>query len=68
MKANLNNRSRISDIPGQQLSLQYAVSDDEPTQSLPPADGAGLVHVLVLDFDPVPQVFVHIEYSPHALH
>ena len=41
--------------------LQSVISDDEPGQLLPPPDGAGFVHVLVLDFCPVPHVFVHVE-------
>ena len=48
--------------------LQSVISDDEPGQLLPPFDGEGLVHVLVLDFPPVPHVLVHDEYAPHALH
>ena len=52
-------------IPGQAAVLQLAVSDDEPSQSLPPPAGAGLVQVRVLDFAPVPHVFVQEEYSLH---
>ena len=48
--------------------LQSVISDDEPGQLLPPPDGTGLVHVLVLDFSPVPHVLVHVEYAPHAVH
>ena len=48
--------------------LQSVISDDEPGQLLPPPDGGGLVHVLVLDFSPVPHVLVHDEYAPHTLH
>ena len=61
MNDNLNNDDKISDLPGQQLVLQAADSDAKPAQSLPPFDGAGFVHVLDLDFVPVPQVFVHVE-------
>ena len=48
--------------------LQSVISDVEPGQLLPPPDGAGFVHVLVLDIFPVPHVLVHVEYAPHALH
>ena len=48
--------------------LQSVISDVEPGQVLPPPDGAGFVHVLVLAFRPVPHVLVHVEYAPHALH
>ena len=48
--------------------LQSVVSDVEPSQLLPPPDGGGLAHVLVLDFVPVPHVLVQLEYSPHSLH
>ena len=48
--------------------LQLADSDAEPTQLLPPPDGAGLVHVLVLDFVPDPHVLEQAEYDPQALH
>ena len=34
---------------------------------LPPPEGAGLVHVLVRDFEPVPHVLVQLEYSPHSV-
>ena len=44
------------------------VSEEDPAQLLPPPDGAGLVHVLVLDCCPVPHVLEHVEYAPHALH
>ena len=44
------------------------VSEEDPVQSLPPPDGAGFVHVLVLDCCPVPHVLEHVEYAPHALH
>ena len=50
------------------MVLQSAISDDEPSQSLPPSDGEGFVHVLVLDFVPVPHVFEHSVYSPHSVH
>lgn len=48
-------------VPGQLIVLQLAVSDDDPTQLLPPFDGAGFVHVLVLDCVPVPHVLVQVE-------
>ena len=48
--------------------LQFVVSEEDPTQLLPPPEGAGLVHALVLDCCPVPQVLEHVEYAPHALH
>ena len=55
-------------IPGQVFVLQFVVSEEDPAQLLPPPDGAGLLHVLVLDFCPVPHVLVHVVYAPHALH
>ena len=48
--------------------LQFVVSEEDPAQLLPPFDGAGSVHVLVLDCCPVPHVLEHVEYAPHALH
>ena len=63
------NRILISNhLPGHGDVLQSTISDAVPKQLLPPFDGAGFVHVLVLDFCPVPHVLVHVEYSPHALH
>ena len=52
---------RYNHLPGHAEVLQSVISDDEPGQLLPPPDGAGFVHVLVLDFCPVPHVFVHVE-------
>ena len=40
----------------------------DPVQLLPPCAGAGLVHVLVLDFVPVPQVLEHDEYDVYVVH
>ena len=54
--------------PGQGFVLQFVVSEEDPEQSLPPPDGAGFVHVLVLDCCPVPHVLEHVECTPHALH
>ena len=59
---------RYNHLPGHAEVLQSVISDVEPGQSLPPPDGAGLLHVLVLDFCPVPHVLVHVEYAPHAVH
>ena len=63
-----NNCNFHNSIPGQTFVLHSIVSDIEPTQSLPRPDGAGLVHVLDLDFCPVPHILVQLEYSSHALH
>ena len=60
--------SKSNHVPGQAFVLQSTVTVFEPVQSLPPPDGAGLLHVLVLDFCPVPHVLVHVEYAPHAVH
>ena len=46
-------------LPGHILVLQVVVDDVDPTQVLPPFDGAGLLQVLVWVLNPVPQVFVH---------
>ena len=67
-KDNWNNFYIINHVPGQAAVLQSFVSDAEPSQLLPPPDGAGLLHVLVLDCCPVPQVLVQVEYSDHVAH
>ena len=65
---NLNSIDILNHLPGHAEVLQSVSSDVEPGQLLPPPDGAGLLHVLVLDFCPVPHVLVHVVYAPHALH
>ena len=65
---NMNNGHIYNHLPGHAEMLQSVISEVEPGQVLPPPDGAGLVHALVLDFCPVPHVLVHVEYTPHALH
>ena len=37
------------------------VCSELPTQFLPPSNGGGLLHSLILVFDPLPQIFVHAE-------
>ena len=41
---------------------------ESPEQSAPPLLGDGFVQVLVLDFDPVPQVKLHVPYALQADH
>ena len=53
---------------GQALSLQCVVSVFDPAQLLPPFDGSGSVHALLLNFVPSPHVTVHVMYSPHVVH
>ena len=55
-------------VPGQRSVLQSAVSVESPEQSAPPLLGAGFVQLLVLDFDPVPQVKLHVPYALQADH
>ena len=64
----LNSIHISNHLPGHGDVLQSTISDAEPKQLRPPLDGAGFVHVLVLDIFPVPHVLVHVEYAPHALH
>ena len=65
---NLKSIHRYNHLPGHAEVLQSVIPDVEPGQSLPPPDGIGLLHVLVLDFCPVPHVLVHVEYDPHVVH
>ena len=39
------------------------VCSELPTQFLPPSNGGGLLHSLILVLDPLPQIFVHAEYE-----
>ena len=55
-------------IPGQLSILHVVFSKEAPAQLLPPPDGVGLVHVLVLDICPTPHVLEQDEYVPHSLH
>ena len=57
----LNSIYRYNHLPGHAEVLQSVISDVEPVQFLPPYDGAGLLHALVLDFCPVPHVLEHDE-------
>ena len=43
-------------LPGHGSVLQSEVWLESPEQSAPPLLGAGLVQLLVLDLDPVPQL------------
>ena len=47
-------------LPGHGSVLQSAVSVESPEQSAPPLLGGGFVQLLVLDFDPVPQLKLHL--------
>ena len=58
---NLNSIDKHNHLPGHAEVLQSVISDVEPVQFLPPYDGAGLLHALVLDFCPVPHVLEHDE-------
>ena len=55
---------------GQGLELQFLDSNAGPSrlQSLPPFDGAGLVHSLVLCCIPPPHVTLHEENSVHCVY
>ena len=55
-------------LPGHGSVLQSTVSVESPEQSAPPLLGAGFVQLLVLDFDPVPQVTLHVPYALQADH
>ena len=46
-------------LPGHGSVLQSAVWVESPEQSAPPLLGAGFVQLLVLVFDPVPQLKLH---------
>ena len=46
-------------LPGQAPSLQLSDCVGLPEQSLPPLNGAGLLHERVLDLVPSPQVMEH---------
>ena len=47
------------------VSVESAISVE---QSAPPLLGVGFVQLLVLDFDPVPQVTLHVTYELQADH
>ena len=55
-------------LPGHGSVLQSAVSVESPEQSAPKLLGDGFVQVLVLVFDPVPQVKLHVPYALQADH
>lgn len=52
-------------LPGHRFSLQFFDCIELPLQAEPPADGEGLVHVLLLVCVPLPQVLVHLVQSPY---
>jgi len=53
-------------VLGQACVLHVVVSEVVPLHALPPYWGAGLVQLLVLVDDPVPQVKLHEPQLPHA--
>ena len=58
-------------VPGHGSVLHAAVSVESAIsveQSAPPLLGVGFVQLLVLDFDPVPQVTLHVTYELQADH
>ena len=55
-------------LHGHESVLQSAACVESPEQSAPPYLGDGFVQVLVLDFDPVPQVKLHVPYALQADH
>ena len=54
--------------PGHKVSLQTRTSSEMPTQSVPPPEGTGSLHDLVLTCDPFPQLLLHEEYELHSPH
>ena len=44
------------------------ISIDYPAQSFPPLDGAGLLHIRLLDLIPDPHDTVQAENGPHCPH
>ena len=58
-----NNQRRF--IPGHKSFLQGSVTDNAPTQFLPPFAGAGLLHFLVFVMVPPPQVLLHALNADH---
>ena len=53
-------------VPGQGSVLHSLTSNFSPRQSRPPRSGLGLVQVLSLVLDPVPQVLVHSDHEDHS--
>ena len=55
-------------IPGHELALHMCVSVFVPLHVFPPAEGAGLLHILDLVLVPLPHVTVQEPYFPQSLH
>ena len=54
-------------LPGQEAILQLVASLYSPVQFSPLLAGTGFVHVLFLDWVPVPHVALHVVHVDHKL-
>ena len=52
-------------LPEHEFVLHWMICSVSPTQLFPPANGGGLLHSLIRFLDPIPHVFVQLEYGLH---